>query len=159
MPVKIQVLLTATDEQLALLGLILSSVIVVSVIVTSPSFNNVTVYVSVSPTVIVEVLSSSALLVKALLRVGFAFAAKVIVLEASKAVGISVDLTNAVFLKVPASFSVWVIVKVPSKTQVALGATEAHEPVLPAVVLAVNFASVITTLFSVTLPVFVCVMV
>ena len=44
-----------------------------------------TVYVSVSPTVIVEVLSSSALLVKALLRVGFAFAAKVIVLEASKA--------------------------------------------------------------------------
>ena len=101
---------TATDEQLALLGLILSSVIVVSVIVTSPSFNNVTVYVSVSPTVIVEVLSSSALLVKALLRVGFAFAAKVIVLEASSAVGISVDLTDAVFLKVPASFSVWVIV-------------------------------------------------
>ena len=77
-----------------------------SVIVTSPSLSSVTLYVRVSPKVIVLELSSSALLVRALLKVGFSFAAKEIVFESSNAVGISSDFTEAVLVKVPASFSV-----------------------------------------------------
>ena len=100
---------TATDEQLALLGLILSSVIVVSVL-SRPIIqqrHRVRQRVAYRDR---RGLIFISILVKALLRVGFAFAAKVIVLEGSTAVGISVDFTEAVFLKVPASFSVWVIV-------------------------------------------------